>query len=640
MRPPSLGRSCRLHPPLHPQLLTSPSYRLFAALGQLRQISGNYRNDVSTHTIVRDHRRARHTSLPTSNGLGHGHIRSRRRVHEHHPQRRSHVSTLPPETDGGDPSTASPPLIELPKSPESSASPSTSDHPSSDPSLASHSGRPPPTTRSALRRVRTSRRGSTIDKSTTTGRSIVRRGTARVLPPRVPHPSRPLVSTSSAAEGLATLQDHAAAAAEQFVALRTEAAAAAQELARLRAETATAAEEMAALRSQPAAAAPLAETPSTDPTTHVRPASAAPGESSWRFCKSFKTSSREPPASDEAGQSSRKDLTTRAPRASSKLLREPLTVRDIFRDTNFPIVALTTSAGPIKPDSGAQPTLVGMTLSSFTPLSLGPDGDPLISFNIKLPSTTYSALKTKTRSGGGRSFVIHFLTRSRRGMAVAHVLSTLSKPSPGANDAGETTTSEALGDGLSEEVRQRLRRHGVHLGARRRAGAAAAAVFFPIKMPPLPTLPRGISDDEPDLSVPAYQLPSADDTARDGWLPTNTLRTREPVKYMLRCETLFPHIKVADHVIVMARVRLCSRGPGSSHGSRLLASTEEWRRGREWLEGFERRFGGDGEMGSGEVEMEDGDGDGEEEGGEDGGEGEEEDGEEEEEEEEVVNVQA
>lgn len=97
------------------------------------------------------------------------------------------------------------------------------------------------------------------------------------------------------------------------------------------------------------------------------------------------------------------------------------------------VVVLTTSVNPPSENGTAklspEHNYRGMTLSSFTSLSLSP---PLITFNIRAPSRTLSALK---QSG---VFLIHVLEANREGATVAD---SFTKGNADGIEAGETFRS-------------------------------------------------------------------------------------------------------------------------------------------------------------------------------------------------------
>ncbi|KAI9829238.1 MAG: hypothetical protein M1819_006418 [Sarea resinae] len=116
-------------------------------------------------------------------------------------------------------------------------------------------------------------------------------------------------------------------------------------------------------------------------------------------------------------------------------LSDPL--RTLMRTIPHPIVVVTTtspspsqppsSKTPIEDDHHHQqqthnlhPSFRGMTLSSFTTVTLSPH--PTISFNIRLPSSTYTALSTNT------SFLVHLLRATSSGAAIAHTFTQPGDP--------------------------------------------------------------------------------------------------------------------------------------------------------------------------------------------------------------------
>lgn len=71
------------------------------------------------------------------------------------------------------------------------------------------------------------------------------------------------------------------------------------------------------------------------------------------------------------------------------------------------VVVATTSVG-----AAASPTFRGMTVSSFTTLTLTPT--PIITFNIRRPSRSLDAIRDS------RQFLVHILSATPSGAAVAH----------------------------------------------------------------------------------------------------------------------------------------------------------------------------------------------------------------------------
>jgi flavin reductase (DIM6/NTAB) family NADH-FMN oxidoreductase RutF len=93
----------------------------------------------------------------------------------------------------------------------------------------------------------------------------------------------------------------------------------------------------------------------------------------------------------------------------------PETLRHVMRNLPSSVVVLTTSATVPDSRGGAvqqspERFYRGMALSSFTTLSLSP---PLITFNIRAPSRTLSAIKQSS------VFLIHVLEANREGASVA-----------------------------------------------------------------------------------------------------------------------------------------------------------------------------------------------------------------------------
>ncbi|KAH6720182.1 flavin reductase like domain-containing protein [Leptodontidium sp. MPI-SDFR-AT-0119] len=130
--------------------------------------------------------------------------------------------------------------------------------------------------------------------------------------------------------------------------------------------------------------------------------------------------------------------------------------RHIMRLMPHPIVVLTTMASKTpgvvdwsKPGDSKEeidPSLYrGMTLSSFTSLSMGPE--PLITFNIGFPSRTLSAL-TETRH-----FLIHVLKANTGGSYVADAFTkgNAVHAIPGSEDGKETVVNTAFHEAGSQE---------------------------------------------------------------------------------------------------------------------------------------------------------------------------------------------
>jgi flavin reductase (DIM6/NTAB) family NADH-FMN oxidoreductase RutF len=73
-------------------------------------------------------------------------------------------------------------------------------------------------------------------------------------------------------------------------------------------------------------------------------------------------------------------------------------------------VVVATSTAP-SPDRGTPPSFKGMTVSSFTTLTLTPS--PIITFNIRKPSQTLTAISTS------KQILIHILSATESGARVA-----------------------------------------------------------------------------------------------------------------------------------------------------------------------------------------------------------------------------
>lgn len=104
-------------------------------------------------------------------------------------------------------------------------------------------------------------------------------------------------------------------------------------------------------------------------------------------------------------------------------------LRQIMRRVPHSVVVITSSVSPQQPSSshpaGPEAAFRGMTCSSFNTVSLSP---PLVSFNIRLPSASYLALKS---SG---TFLVHLLRANEAG---ARICDTFAKGNDGGNKAFE-----------------------------------------------------------------------------------------------------------------------------------------------------------------------------------------------------------
>lgn len=139
-----------------------------------------------------------------------------------------------------------------------------------------------------------------------------------------------------------------------------------------------------------------------------------------------------PPQHFQAQFSSLQPSRDGQPKPPAKKL-VPETLRRLMRGLPSSVVVLTTSANPPGGNGAAKHSpehhYRGMTLSSFTSLSLSP---PLITFNIRAPSRTLSALK---QSG---VFLIHLLEANREGATVAD---SFTKGNSDGIEVGETFRS-------------------------------------------------------------------------------------------------------------------------------------------------------------------------------------------------------
>jgi len=140
-----------------------------------------------------------------------------------------------------------------------------------------------------------------------------------------------------------------------------------------------------------------------------------------------------------------------------------------MRSLPYPVVILTTTASPSTSSASASTTPtssgVGITLSTLTCLSLSPH--PLISFNIKTPSRTSSAIHTHP-SG---AFTVHVLSSTPHAAFVADAFAQVSaapgeKADPwrklrGTVEVHASTGVPELGREDGVVARWRCRRHDV-----------------------------------------------------------------------------------------------------------------------------------------------------------------------------------
>jgi flavin reductase (DIM6/NTAB) family NADH-FMN oxidoreductase RutF len=82
-------------------------------------------------------------------------------------------------------------------------------------------------------------------------------------------------------------------------------------------------------------------------------------------------------------------------------------------------VVVATSAAPAT-DNGTPPGFKGMTVSSFTTLTLTPS--PIVTFNIRKPSQTLTAIATSCQ------FLIHILSATESGARVADAFTKGNRP--------------------------------------------------------------------------------------------------------------------------------------------------------------------------------------------------------------------
>ncbi|KAI9717229.1 MAG: hypothetical protein M1828_007250 [Chrysothrix sp. TS-e1954] len=114
-------------------------------------------------------------------------------------------------------------------------------------------------------------------------------------------------------------------------------------------------------------------------------------------------------------------------------------MRQLMRSVPHPVVVVTAS-DPATSTDDTESAFRGMTISSFNTVTLSPR--PYVSFNVKLPSVTHSALTT---SG---TFLVHLLSSSSLGV---HIADAFAK---GSNTRGEAFRSlvQEKRDGLEVQV--------------------------------------------------------------------------------------------------------------------------------------------------------------------------------------------
>ncbi|KAI9798108.1 MAG: hypothetical protein M1833_005005 [Piccolia ochrophora] len=108
-------------------------------------------------------------------------------------------------------------------------------------------------------------------------------------------------------------------------------------------------------------------------------------------------------------------------------------LRVLMRNTPFPVSVLTVPNA----ETACGRRCEGLTLTSLTPLSLHPD--PLVTFNIRLPSSSYRALLS------ARRFLIHLLAAQPAAVRLAATFATSSLQRPRSSTGSSTTTPHVSG---------------------------------------------------------------------------------------------------------------------------------------------------------------------------------------------------
>lgn len=116
-------------------------------------------------------------------------------------------------------------------------------------------------------------------------------------------------------------------------------------------------------------------------------------------------------------------------------------MRHLMRRIPHSAVVITASAEATSPDSIPEASFRGMTISSFNTVSLSPT--PLVSFNVKMPSATYSAL----RSSG--TFLVHMLHATTAG---AQICDVFAKGNGSTGDAFRHLVSSSKGESSAVKV--------------------------------------------------------------------------------------------------------------------------------------------------------------------------------------------
>ena len=87
------------------------------------------------------------------------------------------------------------------------------------------------------------------------------------------------------------------------------------------------------------------------------------------------------------------------------------TLRLLMRTLPHSVVVVTSSKAPLLLDESTPQSYRGMTVSSFTTITLSPT--PIISFNVKTPSETLSAIRKS------ENFLLHILEANENGARIA-----------------------------------------------------------------------------------------------------------------------------------------------------------------------------------------------------------------------------
>ncbi|KAI9809668.1 MAG: hypothetical protein M1825_000100 [Sarcosagium campestre] len=195
-------------------------------------------------------------------------------------------------------------------------------------------------------------------------------------------------------------------------------------------------------------------------------------------------------------------------------------LRHLMRHTPHPVAILTTTTLTSSPSSSSSPastatTVHGLTLSSLTPLSLDPN--PLFTFNIRLPSSTYDTLMKS------HSYV------SSSSTAVATKGDSPLQPHFNIHLLSATPAAAALAKRFSRPLTQTPQSY---------------STISPSSSPSSSTIPSDaamLSDADPDPNLTSNKSKDAD-TAASG------------IRATLQCALRGDGLKVADHVVLVAEV--------------------------------------------------------------------------------------